>query len=1149
MKIRKTFLEQIEIIQMNPSKDANQPLLPFNKKDKEIEIEYSIRSTPEIAAIYKKLKEISDDPEKVDALRNLSRQRGVDRKTFDEIKRQVEDEQQPFLNKKMKQIRVANLNQLQEDIKKIDGEFKRLKTNLTLKNLYKQSLRNILNKFFTIPGMKMPRRYLMLPMSYNNTLNDINELNAAENKYEKMFKILKNQIVIEPEKIDREIKDYLERHDYKFKDFENEFYNNICYTKNGAEVKISDEFEKIKAMIPNIGNKMKALEKAPADKQEFIKREIKKLEEFKLDYLNRMLSFHSEAGTGMGDQSVVVITWVPRLILTQSTGTPWTSCQHLITGSQNPSVFTGMQEGVFIAWLVGLKNVNDIRKPKARILIKPFLPKDKTKSKNIIWWSSKVYSESGGNFNLFKKVVNSFLYQKQQKLMESSGGISKQFALMSKKKNTYQKDNRGLYRIYPDDEQGYDLKNNSFDNLMKFKKPKAESVLNTHDFDPKAYMAFLKKMSDRDFIIYAEDNALLTLSMENNLPLLFNYIAERIKTFKLEDVKRCFSMIVIEAETNQVLVRMYINLLNYFYRTYEDMFTHYFSFEIVYESIAKHQLINLFLKESMGVDLIKKCTTKLLVDISTNSLIASDIKKNINILIKNKIETGNAKDIIVIMQNSVQKQNIETYNLCEVKLKDKFKEINSETAEDIVHLMDSVYRITSSYSIDPALIKKYSNYLLEIIEIVSDKKPNIISLVEKIADGVTYDFIEKFIEMNDLVTARKAIEIKSLKKIVTQQIDNLIDEAAEDSSNSYKNLISKIKSTEDLEFLLSINKKALLAVTFYLCDTFNLVIKDLTDEQYFENDINLVNLYLQHIEKNKNAVAFLKKNALFDDTFVQTHFNRQHRIDNTFLVKNINNPTLRKLTMFIIDFLPEEKKIEILTNIILFFVKGENSPMLWYVNEISKTIKDMSKIKSIIHNFSFGHFEGRIGDNIVSLDDEHLLTLLSQGLGWADINIDLFLKTFNLAMGDIIEILNKHKLINIFEKQLCHYLFRFDEFKNMLEKTKISSQDLKENTQDLLNMKWEEDEIKEFDYLAFYLKTKNNLSAFKKLISNLNTADAALTVYNVMAIFFKDMKINDIVRDNDIKNAFNLLTKKEAEKVLKDLNITYVKKDIDMIFA
>ena len=94
---RKTFLEAMEIIQMNSKSEPGQPSLPFKEKN-DNEEQLSIKGIPQISAIYKKLRDISDNPKEVEKLKELSFQRGVDQKVFDQIKKVVDDQKQPFLN-------------------------------------------------------------------------------------------------------------------------------------------------------------------------------------------------------------------------------------------------------------------------------------------------------------------------------------------------------------------------------------------------------------------------------------------------------------------------------------------------------------------------------------------------------------------------------------------------------------------------------------------------------------------------------------------------------------------------------------------------------------------------------------------------------------------------------------------------------------------------------------------------------------------------------------------------------------------------------------------------------------------------------------------------------------------------------------------
>ena len=1162
MKIRKTFLEQIEIIQMNPSSEPDQPKLPFKgKKDDEEEGQLSIKGNPEILSVYKKLREISDDSKEVEKLRELSFQRGMDRKVFDQIKKDVDDKKQPFLSPQMKKIRVANITQLRDDIDKINEDFKKMKSKLGLKNLYRQSLRNIINKFFTIPGSKIPKRYIMLPMSYNNTLNDINELNVAENKYEKMFKILKNQIIVQPEKIDEEIKKYLERYDYQFKDFETEFYNNVCYTRNGAQIKISDELEKIKSQSANIANKKQSLEKAPEDKRKFIQKEINKLEEFDGDYLNRVLSFITEAGTGMEDQSVVVITWVPRLVLTQSTGTPWTSCQNLITGGQKESVLTGMQEGVFIAWLVGLKNINDIRKPRARMLIKPFFPKEKGKKKDIIWWSSTVYSDSGGNFNLFKKVVNTFLYQKQQKAIDVGKGISKNIATPSGKKNAYLKGVKNLYRVYPDQESGFDPQEGTFSKIIANKKHTVVQIFNAYDFDINTFINFLKKMTDKEFDKYNIKNQLLVNSLLDNMPMIFNYVIQRIKNYDIEEIKS-YAFVLFDKGESQIMAKIYINFLNELYRINGDKFFKVYEFFNLYQMFENHQSINVFLKEKIGVDFLNKSPLKILTKTYNNSVVSDENKKNIFTLIKNKIMSTDIYDLIYSFSGSIISKNKEIYKLHGDKLVEKFNDFNESTVENFIILMQSSVDVSNNYSSKKEDIEKSLVFILEILLHLLTKKSNFMKLLIYEGEDIVTYYLEAFVENCDASNIKKIMEVKPLAKEVKNVFDDMINNVT-DSPGDYNDFVFKFKQKEEIDFFTKINKGTITAIAYFLGDFFNLTMDDLELEDN-KKALLVTKAFLDYLDDNKSVLNTFKQNIDFNDNLAFKIFGRSQSVFMPKLVQNLNNVLIKKLMMFFVNCLKEEYICNILANITLFFAKGNESVMMWYVNEISKLIKKPKEIKNIIHNLSFSNLEIRIADTISDFSElsENLPSLFKEVLGLNIMNLDLFLKTFQLEMSDVIDIVMKEinfgDINNLFKpinRASMHYLFQYDEFKQKLEETKIKNQyELDVALVDLITLgsgkKYiSDDEIKRLDFLNFYLKTKNNLPKFKKSVNLFTPGNEFGSVYNLLAIFYKDIKVKDIIYDNDLKNIFNMLDKKYAKKVLDDLKITYEKKDIDSIYA
>ena len=73
----------------------------------------------------------------------------------------------------------------------------------------------------------------------------------------------------------------------------------------------------------------------------------------------------------------------------------------------------GIEEGVFIAWLVKLDDKH-IKKPMARTLIKPTGSGDST-----FYWPSKIYTESGemNLINLFDKAVKKYCFLKQKNFL------------------------------------------------------------------------------------------------------------------------------------------------------------------------------------------------------------------------------------------------------------------------------------------------------------------------------------------------------------------------------------------------------------------------------------------------------------------------------------------------------------------------------------------------------------------------------------------------------------------------------------------------------------------------------------------------------------------------------------------------------------
>ena len=320
--------------------------------------------------------------------------------------------------------------QMRNDLLQVYDQLQDIKKDSELQDTYRKNLKVILRKFFTFGNIAS--RYVVLPLSATIP-NDamIRALNSSNNKGMDILNYTRQHREIITDAIDKDIKKYMTDNGYNFKN-ENDFYDNICYTKNNAKINLRDELAKIGANVKNIDSKKKILEKMPPDSsnRKPIEDEIRRLMEFKPDYLDRMEDVieSMDVETEEKNLKVMVLTWVPRQILTQSTGTIWTSCMSLSNyedhdgGSNKKFVSTGITEGVFIAWLVNLADMKTIKEPIARILIKPFMDDEE----NIIWWPSTIYHDGGqGNeLKLFEKTCRSYMLKKQKDLIKTDMTIN-----------------------------------------------------------------------------------------------------------------------------------------------------------------------------------------------------------------------------------------------------------------------------------------------------------------------------------------------------------------------------------------------------------------------------------------------------------------------------------------------------------------------------------------------------------------------------------------------------------------------------------------------------------------------------------------------------------------------------------------------------
>ena len=275
---------------------------------------------------------------------------------------------------------------------------------------YKKNLSQVIKRFFSVGG-KIPKRYIYLPVSNQFNIFEIEKINS-NNHLDILLKI-KNGVYAELAYEDQELFNYLIENQYVLT--KEQYVRNICVNVNGKEVPIDKELINIDMI--DIEKKKKALEKQKDAKIiEKINLDIIKKDKFKKSFLKTVSQI--KQNSSIVNNSVIILTWVPRLVMAQSTNTIWKSCMTYSFDSKSHGVNVhyvkkGIEEGVFIAWLVKLDDKH-IKKPMARTLIKPTGSGDST-----FYWPSKIYTESGemNLINLFDKAVKKYCFLKQKNFL------------------------------------------------------------------------------------------------------------------------------------------------------------------------------------------------------------------------------------------------------------------------------------------------------------------------------------------------------------------------------------------------------------------------------------------------------------------------------------------------------------------------------------------------------------------------------------------------------------------------------------------------------------------------------------------------------------------------------------------------------------
>lgn len=549
-----------------------------------------------------------------------SQLRGKRAKVKGDIKKLESEIDQPALFDMS--IDTKRLAEMQIDMRTLTHEIDAIKKVKQESTSYTNFLRKILTSFFTIPGTSMSRRYVFLPLKRNFTMTQIAALNKKNTVSADMIEDLANKNeVVKDKQIDTELIRYLKNFDYHFKT-DDDLYNNICYTKKGAKVKISDELAKINAI--SITDKEESLKKSKDIKKDFfIQREIDKKRGLKPEFIKRIDIIESEIfqTDKRDDISVIVLTWVPRLIMSQSTDTIWKSCMSLPSAKAQGGINTrfiksGMENGVFIAWLVNISDIKNIDKPKARILIKPF-----KSEKNYVWLPSHIYHDGSisNDLQIFKQAVNTFCFLKQKPILMNAAKREIKFNVDSE-------------RVYSDSGDA----NKKIITLKEmFKKiSRSSSMLKTSeanfydaiDFTTIKAMSYLKKIKKE--VLLRNIHPLMSNTLRNQNITIFNYLVNINEQESLGAINYYFSEIIFE----QNIKESFFSFLVKYYFDKVELETRQFLLNKLFEKNEIEKIIY-FIKNDPTV-FFNKNNKKKNLDLIYKIIMSSSYKGSVTIALK-----------------------------------------------------------------------------------------------------------------------------------------------------------------------------------------------------------------------------------------------------------------------------------------------------------------------------------------------------------------------------------------------------------------------------------------------------------------------------------------------------------------------------------
>ena len=934
---------------------------------------------------------------------------------------------------------------------------------------YKKNLKKILKKFFTV-NRKIPKRYIYLPVS--NTLNfqEIEKINS--NSHLDILLKIKNGRFAQLEKKDQMVFDYLIEFGYKLT--VEQYIKNICVNMNGKEVPIDKELTNI-AMI-NIDQKKKALEKQkdPVVISK-INLEILKKEHYQNEYLEIIKKV--KTNSNINNNTVIILTWVPRLIFLQSTNTVWDSCMRYSLDSRKDGVNirfvpTGIEAGVFIAWLVNLDD-RKITKPIARSLLKPFTAnKD---SDNYFYWPSSIYT-TGGQTNIismFKKSLQNYALYKQRDMIEGLSGKKLELSdgVYTDQADTelYFYDVKYLKNIINNKEF---LKTNNLGLIIKktfdLTENDLEEILNNKNVED-LFSNPLDKQNNFENI-----HALFNKAIEFKKPLLIKKIIDRLS----EKNKSIFLVSLINnlamgtVDENRAVCANNISIFKYFLSLYDKNDKAISSNKFLYDFGSMNVLSHLYknlgpiikaMVDYFGIELYNTKNDEYIKNVSY--IFMSDLKLSEALSITNalKISTqkifkkvisafleqlykNNKNTFYYFFNNEIENENIDKESKMDIKrfiiFVLKHEKENIKNLEEFLDKTNFTFENKKDDETSEVIIDFYSQAVL-------DKDFN--SIYKKLLKKnisiknafLTYGGLESITRLsNFLYNLYKRTEKESKElynelflyaissSVYKSSVYHLIEIFLNDKANTDK-IIEYVKTLPPKD-LHSRQEKIFYAFNNY-CFKRNdkkqnsklmQILFDKNILRYEKNDNDLKYQYIYQILLNKDEEMY-KKYVLENNKFKVSNI---YQMFVSFVKESMKTPDRFDTVNQIFDFIDKHKEdIEDDTDFEFYKskLKIDTTVRIMHYNflplfDIMKTMKD----KKILNTSTFNQFETHILNEIEKAPDGFFINLVSQYA------ILLPEKYFIKYTNNIKIKLQKIKEANIYSKIGDNLSFLVDEINN-----------------------------------------------------------------------------------------------------------------------